>query len=101
MLKNCVYQNLWIYIWAVTCDFQQCGILTCVDSDKPVQPPTKLRNAKCCSVRKNIQATSKGSDQTAHMRRLVWAFADHLFYFVGNLMSRLICYYEEILQDLR
>ena len=24
---------------AVTCDFQQCGILTSVDSDKPVQPP--------------------------------------------------------------
>ena len=26
-------------IWAVTCDFQQCGILTSVDSDEPVQPP--------------------------------------------------------------
>ena len=24
--------------WAMTCDFQQCGILTSVDSDKPVQP---------------------------------------------------------------
>ena len=31
-------------IWAVTCDFQQCGILTNVDSDKPVQSPFKLRN---------------------------------------------------------
>ena len=30
-------------IWAVTCDFQQCGILTSVDSDEPVQPPFKLR----------------------------------------------------------
>ena len=28
---------------AVACDFQQCGILTCVDSDEPVQPPFKLR----------------------------------------------------------
>ena len=27
----------------MTCDFQQCGILTRVDSDKPVQPPVKLR----------------------------------------------------------
>ena len=36
--------------WAVTCDFQQCGILTSVDSDKPVQPPVKLRNSKLCSV---------------------------------------------------
>ena len=23
-------------IWAVTCDFQQCGILASVDSDEPV-----------------------------------------------------------------
>ena len=35
---------------AVTCDFQQCGILTSVDSDEPVQPPFKLRNSKWCSV---------------------------------------------------
>ena len=27
--------------WAVTCDFQQCGILTSVDSDEPVQLPFK------------------------------------------------------------
>ena len=26
-------------------DFQQCGILTSVDSDEPVQPPVKLRNS--------------------------------------------------------
>ena len=31
---------------AVTCDFQQCVFLTCVDSDQPVQPPFKLRNSK-------------------------------------------------------
>ena len=30
--------------WAVTRDFQQCGILLSVDSDEPVQPPFKLRN---------------------------------------------------------
>ena len=30
--------------------FQQCGILTLVDSDKPVQPPFKLRDSKCCSI---------------------------------------------------
>ena len=29
-----------------TCDFQQCGILTNVDSDESVQPPFKLRNSK-------------------------------------------------------
>ena len=31
-------------------DFQQCVILTSVDSDEPEQPPFKLRNSKLCSV---------------------------------------------------
>ena len=39
-----------VHILAVTCDFQQCGILTrlesSVDSDEHVQPPFKLRNSK-------------------------------------------------------
>ena len=26
----------------MTCDFQQCGILTSVDTDQPVQPPFSL-----------------------------------------------------------
>ena len=30
---------------AATCDFQQCGILTFIDSDEPVQPPVKLRDS--------------------------------------------------------
>ena len=34
----------------MACDFQQCGILTSVDSDKPVHPPIKLRTSKRCSV---------------------------------------------------
>ena len=34
------------YLCAMACDFQQCGILTNVDSDEPVQPPLKLRNSK-------------------------------------------------------
>ena len=37
-------------IRAVAWDFQQCDNLTCVDSDKPLQPPFKLRNSKLCSV---------------------------------------------------
>ena len=32
-------------IWDVTCDFQQYGIWTSVDSYEPVQPPFKLRNS--------------------------------------------------------
>ena len=36
--------------WSFQCHSQQCGILTSVDSDKPVQPHFKLRNSKCCLV---------------------------------------------------
>ena len=45
-----VYSSLgtWTQLWAVTCDFQQCGIFTSVDSDEPVLPPFKLRNFKWC-----------------------------------------------------
>ena len=80
------------YKRASACDFQHCGILTCVDSGEPLQPPFKIRNSKWCSISSftlNIQATSKGSDQSAHMRRLVWAFAGRTFQIVGNLMPRL------------
>ena len=41
-----VYQT----IRATARDFQQFDILTSVDSDKPLQPPFKLRNFKSCSV---------------------------------------------------
>ena len=41
-----VQSSLLKYIEAMTCDFQQCGILTSVDSDEPVQPHFKLRSSK-------------------------------------------------------
>ena len=44
----------------MSCDFQQLGILTSIDSDKPVQPPVKLRNSKCCSVG-SLQSHRDGS----------------------------------------
>ena len=75
------------------CDFKQCGILTSEDSNEPVQPPFKLRNSKWYSVSSltvieySRQATSKGSDQTAPMRRLISDFAGRTYHIVGNLMS--------------
>ena len=36
---------LFIYLFMsllMSCDFQQCGSLTCVGSDEPVRPPFKL-----------------------------------------------------------
>ena len=41
-------------VWAVTWDFQQCYILTWMDSNEPVQPPFKLRDSKWCSVSSSI-----------------------------------------------
>ena len=37
-------------IWAMPCFFQQCGIMTWMDSDKPVQTPFNIRNSKWCLV---------------------------------------------------
>ena len=45
----------------MTRDFQQCGILTSVDSDEPVHPPFKLRNSKLYSV-SNLILTENSSD---------------------------------------
>ena len=49
-------------IWAATYDFQQCGILTSVDSDQHVQPPLKFRNFKWCLV-SNLVFIECTSDQ--------------------------------------
>ena len=74
------------------CDFQQCGILTSVDSEEPVQPPFKLRNAKWCSV-SSLTVIEYISDQQRLIcaGRLVWAFAGRSYHIAGNLMSRLKC----------
>ena len=45
-LTSCpAHLRLVTIIWATTWDFQQCGILTSVDSDEPVQPSFKFRNS--------------------------------------------------------
>ena len=62
-------------IWAVTCDFQQCGILTSVDSDEPVQPPFKLRNSKWCSV-SSLTPMEYSSDQRRLWSDCAYAQAD-------------------------
>ena len=58
-----------------------------------LQPRFKLRNYKFCSVSSltliEYSVTSKGSDQTAHMRRLISGFAGLTYPIVGNLMARL------------
>ena len=49
VITKCVLKGLHcicLIILAATCDFQECGNLTCLDSDEPVWPPFKLRNSK-------------------------------------------------------
>ena len=99
ILFSCIFESsvmIWYCIWAATWDFQQCGILTSVDSVKPVQSPFKLRNSKWFrSVdqhSENMRGTSKGSDQTVRMHRLVWGFAGCIYHIVGNPTSQLISF---------
>ena len=62
-------------IWAATCDFQQCGILTSVDSDKPVQPPFKLRNWKWCPI-SSLTLIENSSDKQRLWSDCMYAQAD-------------------------
>ena len=57
---------------SVTCDFQQCGILTSVESNEPVHSPYKLRNSKWFSV-----SSLTLIEYSSHKQRLwsVWAYA--------------------------
>ena len=41
-----LYNEFPLKILMKICDFQQCGILTSVDTDEATQPPFKLRNSK-------------------------------------------------------
>ena len=43
LLREILWQpEYWPNIWSATCDFEQCGILSSVDSDEPVQPPLQM-----------------------------------------------------------
>ena len=72
-----VYSSLraWIPLWAMTCDFQQCGIFTSVDSDEPVLSPFKLRNFKWCSVR-SLTLIKYSSDKQRLWSDCAYAQAD-------------------------
>ena len=58
------------YDLSLDLDFQQCGILTSIDSDEPVQPPFKLRNSKCCSIRSLIVIEYSGKGLAKTLIRL-------------------------------
>ena len=70
-----IYQSISFIAKVATCDLQQCGILTSVDSDEPVQPPFKLKN--CQKLDKSLLVclfvnffSVKGFSATAWLRTL-------------------------------
>ena len=71
-------------------DFQQCGILTSVDSDEPVQPSYKLRNSKCDvrSVANSQRIFKRLAKALIRLRVCAGCCSD--MHIVGNIMSRLI-----------
>ena len=60
-------------IWAVTCDFKQCGILTSVDG--PVQPHFKFRNSKWYSA-SSLALVEYSSDEQSLWSDCAYAQAD-------------------------
>ena len=64
--------------WAMACDFQQCGILTSVDSDESVKPPVKLRNSKWCSI-SSLTVIEYSSDKQRLWSDCVYAQSDLRF----------------------
>ena len=59
----------------MTCNLEQCGIFTSVDSDEPVQPPFKLRNLKWCSV-SSLTLIEYSSDKQRLLSDCAYAQAD-------------------------
>ena len=56
-----------------------CSLLLSLETPNDVQ--------SVASQSWNVQATCKGSGQTARMRRLTWGFAGRTYHIVGSLMS--------------
>ena len=59
----------------MTCDFQQCGILTSVESGESVQPPCELKTSKWCSV-SGLTVIEYSSDQQRFWSDCAYAQAD-------------------------
>ena len=68
--------------WQVYTQTSLCSLLVSLET------PNDVRSVALHS--QNKQATSKGCDQAARLRRQIWAFAGCTYHIVGNLMSRLI-----------
>ena len=77
-------RSQYIINWAAT----QCGILTSVDSDEPVQPPFKLTNSKRCSV-SSLTLRIFMRLAKALIRLCICTGWSVALLIVGNLMSRL------------
>ena len=70
-----------VTFWQMCTQTSLCSLLLSLEF------PNAIRSLALQS--KDIQATSKGSDQNTCMHRLVWAFAGRTYHMVGNLMPPL------------
>ena len=89
-------------IWAATCDFQQCGMLTWINSDQPVEAPVKLRSSKCCSV-SSLTVIEYSCGKQRLRSDCAYEPADLSLcwsHIVGNLMSWFIFYLSHINERL-
>ena len=69
---------------SVTCDFQQCGVLTSLDSDQPERPPFKLRNSKWSP---SIIETGNSVPLNRKKRKTAWqavSFYLHLRFIISS-----------------
>ena len=71
-----------VAFWQVKTQTSQCSLLLSLETPNDVWLEAWQS--------KIIQVTSKGYDQTGHMRRLIWGFAGRTYHTVGNPMPRLM-----------
>ena len=77
-----------VVFWQVYTKTSKCSFLLSLETPNYIQSVALLSW--------NIQATGKGSNQTARMRRLNWGFSGRTYHIVGNIMHWLIllwCYH--------
>ena len=78
------------------CVFQQCGLLTRIDSDKSVQPPVSLETPNDvqshCLEPNSHRIFKRLAKILILLHRLVGAFFGHTYLIYGNLSLRLICF---------
>ena len=76
-----------LYMWAVTCNFQKCGILQSVYLDEPVQPPVKLKQLHWMVFSQWLNSQDYSSDNQrlwSNCAYVIFGFAPNLYMWAAN-----------------